>query len=75
MQHWLADRHTVGRAALPTGADIMARGLELLQPGQRLGILHYQWFRPAAGFRNIAVITVLVGFNNRARLYSVYERE
>lgn len=70
-----ADHYNVGRSVLPSGADIMARGLELLLPGQRLGILHYQWFKPAAGFRNIAVITVLVGFNNRARLYSVYERE
>lgn len=69
-----ADHYTVGRDVLPTPGDILQRGLELLTPGQRLGLLHYVWPKPPEGFKNIAVVTVLVGFNNRARLYSVYER-
>ena len=69
-----ADCYSTGRDNLPSGFDCMERARELLVPGQRFGILHYVWFKPIAGFKNIAVITVLVGFNNRARLYSVYER-
>lgn len=69
-----ADHYNVGRNALPSGADIFARAQELLVPGERVGILHYIWYKPPTNFKNIAVVTVLVGFNNRARLYSVYER-
>lgn len=69
-----ADHYAAGRELLPAGADIMRRAVELLDPGQRLGILHYVWFKPIDGLKSIAVVTVLVGFNNRARLYSVYER-
>jgi hypothetical protein len=70
-----ADHYTVGRDTLPSSGDILQRALENLTVGQRVGILHYVWAKPPVGLKNIAVITVLVGFNNRARLYSVYERE
>lgn len=69
-----ADHYNVGREALPSGADILDRAVESLSIGQRVGLLHYVWWKPPVGLKNIAVVTVLVGFNNRARLYSVYER-
>ena len=69
-----ADYYPVGREALPSCGDIFNRAREVLRPGERLGILHYIWAKPPADFKNIAVVTVLVGFNNRARLYTVYER-
>lgn len=69
-----ADHYNVGRDTLPSCGDILQRSIEWLEVGQRVGILHYVWAKPPAGLKNIAVVTVLVGFNNRARLYSVYER-
>lgn len=69
-----ADHYKVGRSVLPTCGDIFNRANEVLSVGERVGILHYIWPRPPKNYKNIAVVNVLVGFNNRGRLYSVYER-
>lgn len=69
-----ADHYAVPRSFLPTVIDIFARADEVLAVGGRVGILHYIWPRPPKNFRNVAVVSVLVGFNNRGRVYSVYEK-
>lgn len=69
-----ADHYAAKRSALPTTTDLFARADEVLAVGCRIGILHYLWPRPPKNFKNIAVVSVLVGFNNRGRLYSVYEK-
>ncbi len=68
------DAQHYGNAPLPSAGLCLERGLEVLGPGDRVGILHYEWPRPAKGVKSIAVITVLMGFGNRPRLYSVYEK-
>jgi SNF2 domain-containing protein len=48
--------------------------IKALEPGRRVGILHL--FAPQApeGSKFVACVTVLTGFNNRARLFSVHEK-
>lgn len=65
-----------GAAVLPDLNDLLKRALTLVVPGGRVGVLDYIWPQPPKkGARCVAAISVLVGFNNRVRLYSVYERE
>jgi hypothetical protein len=65
-----------GDAFLPDINDLLKRCLGLVVPGGRVGVLDYIWPQPPKkGARCVAAISVLVGFNNRVRLYSVYERE
>ena len=69
-----ADHYPPGRALLPSAYVIVRNSLGVLEPGRRVGILHL--FAPQArkGSRFVACVTVLTGFNNRARLFSVYEK-
>ena len=70
-----AEHYVSGSETFPNPNEMVKLAYEALRPGGRFGILHYVWPRPPEGMKNIAVISVLVGFNNRARLYSVYEKE
>jgi hypothetical protein len=69
-----AAHYTVGREMFPQPGELLREAAKHLAEGQRVGLLHYVWPKPPDTLKNIAVITVLVGFNNRARLYTVYER-
>lgn len=71
--------YDVGAELYPEPRKLLADCLRAVRPGGRVGFLHYIWPRPPApsiGFktRSVAVITVLMGFGNRGRLFSVYER-
>lgn len=70
-----ASNYSAGSENYPKPVEILKRAAEVLRPGKRIGILHYLWVPPIKNiFRPIAIITVLVGCNNRGRLYSVFER-
>lgn len=69
-----ASHYNVGADLFPQPGELLKNAAAVLEPGERVGLLHYVWPKPPADLKNIAVITVLVGFNNRARLYSVYEK-
>jgi len=61
-------------ADLPTANHLLRVGLELVKPGGKVGVLHYVWPQPPKTARSIACIGVIVGFNNRMRCFSVFER-
>lgn len=71
-----ADRKlTAETALLPSARRILNNGLDVLQVGGRIGILHYVAPRvdpDVAKF--IACVTVYVGFENRPRLFTVFEK-
>lgn len=68
--------HYGTEAILPTARYCLTWGLDLLPAiGGRVGILHYVAPRPPKGVKFIACISVFVGFENRVRLYSVYEKQ
>ena len=64
-----------GASVLPSPYVIVKNAIAALELGRRVGILHY--FAPQAprGSKFVACATVLCGFNNRARLFSVYEKQ
>jgi hypothetical protein len=70
-----ADKYHPKAAMLPTGRRILQNGLDVIPIGGRVGILHYHAPRPPKDqAKFIALITVFVGFENRARVFSVFER-
>lgn len=58
----------------PSPAELLRKCVQVLKPGGRAGMLHYIWARPPAALRSVAVVAVLMGFGNRVRVFSVYER-
>ena len=62
---------------LPTPREILRLALEALAPGRRVGILHYVAPRPPKDIPVVFVakITVSLGYDNRDRVYSVYEKQ
>lgn len=70
----LEDAKRYGDHPLPTANELLRNGLRVVRPRGRVGILHYLWPSPPKEARSVAAISVLVGFNNRVRLFSVFER-
>lgn len=71
-----AEKYAPGSAAFPSANLLLKNALEAVRPGGRVGILHYLWPSPprSVACKNTAAIAVLVGFNNRVRLFSVWEK-
>lgn len=69
-----ADHYAVGRAVLPTANELVRNAIAVLPVGGRVGILDYVWPQPPKNAVEQAVITVVTGRNNRARLYTVFEK-
>jgi len=62
--------------AYPDRTDLLRRCLSVVKPGGRVGFLDYMAPRPPKhDVRLVALVGVIVGFNNQARVFSVYERE
>jgi len=66
--------YNVGADMYPEPGQLLKNAAEVLSTGQRVGLLHYIWPKPPADLKNIALVSVYVGFNNRPRVYSVYEK-
>lgn len=58
----------------PEPRALLALCINAVRVGGRVGFLHYVWPRPPANARSVACIGVIVGFGNRMRCYSVFER-
>lgn len=70
-----ADKYAPGRRVFPPPNLVLRRMLEGVRPGGRVGMLHYVLPQPPrAGAKFVACIGVIAGFNNRMRVFSVYER-
>lgn len=63
-----------GSAVFPGPRALLGRAADALELGGRVGLLHYVAPRPPASLKLIALVGVLVGFENRMRVFSVYER-
>lgn len=68
------DAQQYGPAPCPTSSALMLACLRAVGPGDRVGMLHYEWPRIPEWAREVAVITVLTGRGQRARVYTVAER-
>jgi hypothetical protein len=71
-----AGKYATGAAKYPGPRIILKRALEALEPGRRVGILHFCSPRPPAEplMRFVAVLTVWLGWDMQARVFTVYER-
>jgi hypothetical protein len=69
-----AEEYGPGRKAYPKPNVLVKNAMAALQPGQRVGIIHYVLPRCPKGGRFIACAGVIVGFDNRIRCYSVFEK-
>ena len=71
-----ADHYVPGRDVLPEPNLLLKNGLEAVRKGGRVGLLHYVLPSPPRNMdvKFVACISVYVGFNNRVRCYSVFER-
>ena len=70
-----AAKYAAGADVLPTARRLLLNGLDVVRVGGKVGLLHYVAPRPPkTGARFCGLYTVFVGFENRARLFSVYER-
>lgn len=69
-----AEHYRPGSLVLPTVGEILRNSLKSLEVGQRVGILHYIAPTCPKNAKFIAAVAIFTGFNNRIRLYSVYEK-
>lgn len=69
-----ADNRPMGRRTLPKPRLILKLAMDALEMGRRVGILHMITPRPPAGLLFVAKINVATGFDNRERVYSVFEK-
>lgn len=69
-----ADHYGPGREALPELGMLLTRAVEAVAIGGRVGVLDYLCPRPPLRLEFVAAYAVLVGFGNRVRVFSVFER-
>lgn len=70
-----AANYRCGAAKFPKLSLVGQRAWEVLAPGRRYGVLHYSFARPPAkDARLVAVVMVLVGWGNRGRVFTVFEK-
>jgi hypothetical protein len=69
-----AGLYAPGAACYPKLTVILRNGLDALSPGGRVGIIHYVVPAPPKGARFVAAVAIMCGFNNRVRVYSVFEK-
>lgn len=69
-----AAQYFPGRDAFPGANQIVKSMMAAIEPGQRCGIIGYGVPALPKGARFVACVGVVCGFNNRIRVYSVFER-
>ena len=74
-----AKNYSIGGDKYPSPNLLLKNALIVVRPGGRVGVLHYQLPSPPPekiGFRTrfVASVDVVGGFNNRIRVFSVFEK-
>lgn len=69
-----AAKYVPGKDALPDLNALLKNGIAAVAPGRRVGVLDYLWPQPPSNAKEVAVIAVGTGRNNRARWYTVFEK-
>ena len=69
-----ADHYTPGRDCLPTANHLLKNALLVVDAGRRVGVLDYLWPHPGKLGKEVAVVAVGTGRNNRARWFTVFEK-
>lgn len=69
-----AANYAAGADAYPSPNKLLERAFEVLPLGGRVGIIHYILPKPPKDAIFVAAVGVCCGFNNRIRVYSVFEK-
>jgi len=74
-----AEHYVPGQSVLPTANELVRNALKVLDVGRRVGILDYMFPSPPPKSSKIeskliALVGVFMGYNNRARCFTVFER-
>jgi hypothetical protein len=69
-----AAHYAPGTANYPKPNQILKRAYDALESGQRVGLIHYMLPQPGKTMKFVAAVGVMCGFNNRIRVYSVFEK-
>ncbi len=71
-----AEHYPPGASKYPTPRTLLKNSLEALDVGRRVGILHYVAPRipPGCEAKLIVEVDIKLGFENRPRVFSVYEK-
>lgn len=69
-----ASQYPPGTAAFPSANAIVDRMMKALEPGRRCGIIGYVLPAQPRGSRFVACVGIICGFNNRIRVFSVFEK-
>lgn len=69
-----AAKYRAGASVYPKPNALVKNSLDALLPGQRAGIIHYLLPSPPKGSIFVAGVAVICGFNNRVRMFSVFEK-
>lgn len=63
-----------GDSVYPSPNLLLKRAFEVMEVGQKVGIIHYAPPRAPVNSREVACIQLICGFNNRGRVYAVFEK-
>lgn len=70
-----ATHYQPGAAAFPSANLLLRNALAATETGGRVGMLHYVLPQPPReGVKFVACVGVIAGYNNRMRVYSVFEK-
>ena len=70
-----ATHYAVPIGSLPTANGLLKNALAAVRVGGRVGMLHYLLPQPPReGVKFVACVGVIIGYNNRMRCFSVFER-
>lgn len=69
-----AAHYAPGADKLPTANLLVKHGIAVVPVGGKVGILDYLWPQPPKNAKEVAVVAVYTGRNNRARQFTVFER-
>ncbi len=69
-----AARYKPGAEKYPRPNQLVEHALHVLPNGGRVGIIHYILPSPPKGTIFVAAVGVLCGYNNRIRIFSVFEK-
>lgn len=69
-----ATHYAPGAICYPKPNVLVKNAIDALEVGKKVGIIHYILPSPPKNARFVAAVGVLCGFNNRIRVFSVFER-
>lgn len=69
-----AAKYSVGAGVYPSPNLILRNSLKVVDIGGRVGIIHYMLPSPPKNAKFVASVGIICGFNNRIRVFSVFER-